>query len=77
MRIDLGKLEETVEELVESGRFSSPSDVLQEGVRLVAERERLLQSINSGIEEGLADLDAGRIHSAADVRARLMTRFGG
>lgn len=77
MRIELGKLEETVEELVESGRFSSPSDVLQEGVRLVAERERLLRSIDAGIEEGLADLDAGRTHSATDVYARLMTRFGG
>lgn len=75
MRNDPGNLEETVEQSVESGRFSTPGDVLDEGVRLVAERERLLQSIDAGIEEGLADLGAGRIHSAADVRARLVTRF--
>lgn len=75
MRNDPGKLEETVEQRVESSHFSTPGDVLDEGVRPVAERQRLLQSIDAGIEEGLADLDAGRIHSAADVRARLMSRF--
>ena len=49
--VDLGNLEQSVERLVASGRYSSKSEVLREGVRLVEEREKRLGAWNAALGE--------------------------
>ncbi|MCC0806636.1 type II toxin-antitoxin system ParD family antitoxin [Methylobacterium sp. W2] len=74
---DLGpKIEGYVSTLVENGRFSSRSDVLREGVRLLEERENQLSALDAAIDRGLADVDAGRHSPANEVATRLATRYG-
>jgi antitoxin ParD1/3/4 len=58
-----GDTELFIREEVASGRFESPQEVVQEGLRLLHERETLDQQwrerLNGQIEEGLAQLDRG------------------
>ena len=64
-----------VEKAVRSGRYSSASDVVREGLRLVEERETSLQALrdtlNASIAEGGhgtdADLDATLEAKAAEL----------
>ena len=74
---DLGKqLEAYVQQLVESGRYGSKSEVLREGVRLIQDRESRLLALDVSIARGLADADAGRAQSAEEVFRRLAKKFG-
>ena len=73
---DLGQpLEAVVAELVETGRFGSSNDVLREGVRLVQAREARRTALQAAIDEGLADMAAGRTRPAEDVFAELEARY--
>jgi antitoxin ParD1/3/4 len=73
---DLGaKLEAVVDDLVENGRYNSKSEVLREGVRLVQEREAALAELIADLEEGLADLDAGRAVDGEKVFDRLEAKY--
>lgn len=68
----LGKrLEATVKKLVAKGRYNSRSEVLREGIRLVEEREKRLAKLDQALEEGLADVKAGRTYPAKDVFAQV------
>ena len=71
--VDLGNLEQSVERLVASGRYSSKSEVLREGVRLVEEREKRLEALNAALASGIAD--AGRVKSASAVFDRLTAKY--
>ena len=74
--VDLGKkLEQTVHELIKSGRYNSRSEVLREGVRLVEEREARLAALDVAIVRGVADGDASRINPAASTFDRLAARY--
>ena len=74
--VDLGKnLEKVVEDLVRRGRYNSRSEVLRAGVRLLHEREIRIAEFEAMIEEGLADVDAGRVEDIESVFARLERRF--
>lgn len=74
--VNLGEtLEGVVDGLVKNGRFGSRSEVLREGVRLVHERERYNAYVEQAIAEGLADIDAGRVHDADAVFEDLHARF--
>ena len=65
---DLGKnLEGYVQELVSGGRYGSKSEVLREGVRLIQERETQQEALKALITKGMADIEAGRVHSSDDV----------
>ena len=73
---DLGnQLEEFVADLVASGRYSSKNEVLQEGVRLIQEREAHLADLDASIARGLADAEAGRGKPAAEVFDRLEAKY--
>lgn len=73
---DLGKqLESYIQQLVNTGRYGSKSEVLREGVRLVQDRETRLVALDASIMRGIADADAGRTKSASDVFSRLDTKY--
>ncbi len=73
---DLGDtLEAFVTKLVATGRYNSKSEVLREGVRLIQEREARLAALEAAIARGVADADAGRVTSAADVFDRLEAKY--
>lgn len=73
---DLGKqLESYIQQLVETGRYGSKSEVLREGVRLVQDRETRLAALDASIMRGIADADAGRTKPASDVFNRLDAKY--
>ncbi|WP_417307643.1 type II toxin-antitoxin system ParD family antitoxin [Devosia sp.] len=73
---DLGKtLEAVVDDLVANGRYNSKSEVLREGVRLVQEREAALAELMAKLDEGLADVDAGRTVPLEDVVTELRAQL--
>lgn len=73
---ELGKqLESYIQQLVDTGRYGSKSEVLREGVRLIQDRETRLAALHSSIMRGLADADAGRTHAADDVFSELRARY--
>jgi antitoxin ParD1/3/4 len=66
--VNLGPvLEDIVDKLVANGRFNSRSEVLREGVRIVHEREARLFELESFLDQGIADADAGRVLSSKEV----------
>lgn len=74
--VDLGKkLEQTVNDLIKSGRYNSRSEVLREGVRLVEEREARLAALDAAIARGVADGDASRLNPATSTFDRLAARY--
>lgn len=73
---DLGKqLESYIQQLVNTGRYGSKSEVLREGVRLVQDRETRLVALDASIMRGIADADAGLTKPASDVFSRLDTKY--
>ena len=73
---DLGKqLESYIQQLVDTGRYGSKSEVLREGVRLVQDRETRLVALDASIMRGIADADAGRTKPARDVFNRLDAKY--
>ncbi|MFQ0812471.1 addiction module antitoxin [Brucella anthropi] len=73
---DLGKqLESYIQNLVDTGRYGSKSEVLREGVRLVQEREMRLAALDASITRGIADADAGRTHGSEEVFGALRKRY--
>jgi putative addiction module CopG family antidote len=50
--VELGNLESVVNQLVESGRYNSKSEVLREGVRLVEERKSASRRLTRRWREG-------------------------
>jgi len=74
---DLGKqLETYIQQLVDTGRYGSKSEVLREGVRLVQDRETRLAALDASIMRGIADAEAGRTKPASDVFDRLEAKYG-
>lgn len=68
----LGKHFETfVQKQLASGRYGNASEVVRAALRLMEERERRLALLDAGIAQGLADLNAGRVHDADDVFAEI------
>ncbi|EJC75285.1 putative addiction module antidote protein, CC2985 family [Rhizobium leguminosarum bv. trifolii WSM2012] len=65
---ELGKqLESYIQQLVDTGRYGSKSEVLREGLRLIQDRETRLAALDASIMRGIADADAGRTKPASDV----------
>lgn len=56
------KLEKYIQKKVDSGRYTSASEVVREALRLLEleeERERELREFRAKLDEGLAQLDRG------------------
>ena len=69
MNVSLGmQWEQFVNEKVESGRYQTASEVIRDGLRLLEQREKALQSISQRTKEelqemlevGIRQLDAGK-----------------
>lgn len=74
--VDLGpQLEAYIEMLVKVGRYNSKSEVLREGVRLVQEREAKFAALDAALARGIADAEAGRVHTPDEVREFLQERM--
>jgi antitoxin ParD1/3/4 len=69
MNVSIGdKWESFVESAVQSGRYSSASEVIREGLRLVEEREVKLLALRDTLK---ASIDAGGEASEANIDAAL------
>ncbi len=68
-------LEAFVNQLVESGRYNSKSEVLREGVRIIQDREARLLAFDRAIAQGIADEEAGRVKPMDEVFDRLETKY--
>lgn len=69
------QLESMVREKVESGRYASAEEVVQDALRLMQARDDAaasqLDALRQEIAEGLADLDAGHTVDADSLFAEL------
>ena len=79
-QLNLGSdFEAKVDALVAQGRFASREDVVREGLRLIEERdaetERQRADLWAKLDEGLADVEAGRLLDAEEVFDRLQERY--
>lgn len=76
MTVELGALEQVVENLVKQGRYGSKSEVLRTGVRLLQEHEARLAELMAKLEAGVAEADAADVAPLDQVAIRLRGRFG-
>jgi antitoxin ParD1/3/4 len=69
------ELEQLVAEKVESGRYTSASEVIREALRLLEEQDQLRQNrlaaVRQKIDRGLAQLDRGEGIPADQARSSL------
>ncbi|MCA1934867.1 MAG: type II toxin-antitoxin system ParD family antitoxin [Asticcacaulis sp.] len=54
-----------------SGRYNNASEVLRDALRLMEDRERRLASLDAKLQEGLRDIEEGRVYDIEDVFAEL------
>ena len=75
MNVSLGKRwQDFVDELIDSGRYSSTSEVVSEGRRLVEEREAKLRALRDTIDASIAE---GGGHSDDEVAVYLEAKEAG
>jgi antitoxin ParD1/3/4 len=72
------ELEEIIRSKVESGRFSSATEVLRAGLRLLEREEeartKRLAAIRAQIEEGITQADRGELVDGEDAVGRVKQR---
>jgi antitoxin ParD1/3/4 len=61
---------------VQSGGYSSNSEVIREAMRGWLDRERSLATLSAAIDRGIADADAGRMVNSEQLRTALVERVG-
>lgn len=79
MNISLtSELEAWVQAKVESGMYTSASEVIREALRLQAQfdhaRAQQLGTLNAAIDAGLRDIEAGRLVDTEKSRVRIQKR---
>jgi antitoxin ParD1/3/4 len=74
-----GPYADLIRELVESGRFESPSEVVLEGLALLRERELARKAsqdwLRSEIQKGIDSADRGELIPAEEVFERLAAKY--
>ncbi|MBW4697069.1 MAG: type II toxin-antitoxin system ParD family antitoxin [Aphanocapsa lilacina HA4352-LM1] len=60
-----------IRQKVDSGLYSSNSEIIREALRGMMERERRLERLDTAIARGLADAEAGRVQDVGQVRTEL------
>lgn len=85
MNVSVGKeFEEYVRNKVDSGDYASASEVVREGLRMLKEKDILLearlQALKDEIQIGIDELERGEgvdgPTAMAEIRQRLLERFG-
>ncbi len=61
-----------VEDQLAAGRYGTPDDVLRDALRALAERNEDARAI----QEGLADMEAGRTRGLREVAERVRRKHG-
>ena len=64
-----------IRQKVNSGLYSSNSEIIREALRGMMDRDRRLERLDTAIAQGVADAEAGRVQDIDDVRAELRGRF--
>ncbi len=64
-----------IRDKVESGTYSSNSEVIREALRGWMEREQRLIKLDTAIVKGVADADAGRSQEISLARLEMRERF--
>jgi antitoxin ParD1/3/4 len=81
MNVSVGeRWEGFVEEVVKQGRYSSASEVVREGLRLVEEREAKLRALRATLEASLAaggEFTGDEVDAAISARADELRRKHG
>ena len=62
-----GHFEKFVQEQIAHGRYHTASEVVQDALRLMEDREKRLTAFDTAIERGLDDIAAGRVYEADSV----------
>jgi antitoxin ParD1/3/4 len=65
------EMAELIREKVRSGAYGSNSEVIREALRGWLDRDRRLAALDSAIDRGVRDAEAGRVHDVEQVRAEL------
>jgi len=64
-----------IRQKVDSGLYSSNSEIIREALRALMERERRLEWLDTAIARGVADASAGQVQDIDEVRTELRGRF--
>jgi antitoxin ParD1/3/4 len=74
------ELEEFVSSKVEAGLYRSNSEVVRQGLRLLIEREQLLEArlgvLKAEVKEGLDQARRGELIPVEEIKTRLQARAG-
>jgi antitoxin ParD1/3/4 len=69
------ELEEMVEQKVKTGLYTSASEVVREGLRLLQQRDEMreakLKALRADIQKGIDDLEAGRYQDGGEAMAEM------
>ena len=69
-------LDKFVGQQVETGRYSSASEVVREGLRLLEQREAQVQNIQNALDEGFASPITDGPEAMKRIRNRIQTHYG-
>lgn len=64
-----------IREKVSRGEYGSNSEVIRAALRGLLEQDRRLLALDTAIARGIADAEAGRVHSVAAARKTLRNRL--
>jgi antitoxin ParD1/3/4 len=65
------ELESWIQQKVETGHYQTSSEVIREAIRTQIQREQQRQDLQTAIEAGWQDLEAGRTISLAELKKRV------
>ena len=73
------EFENIINQKVQGGFYNSASEVVREGLRLLQQRDEMremkLEALRREIQDGIDDLEAGRVRDGEDVMAEFKARL--